>query len=69
MFLTHKINPKVFCPNFGVHFKTDLPPLLFIRKQLDYLTALVIKIAILVNNDEIESHVDIERTLLSLFVD
>ena len=21
VFLTHKINPKVFCPNFGVHFK------------------------------------------------
>ena len=20
VFLTHKINPKVFCPNFGVHF-------------------------------------------------
>ena len=20
MFLAHKINPKVFCPNFGVHF-------------------------------------------------
>ena len=22
VFLTHKINPKVFCPNFGVHFTT-----------------------------------------------
>ena len=20
VFLTHKINPKVFCPNFGGHF-------------------------------------------------
>ena len=25
MFLTHKINPKVFCPNFGVHFNIGLP--------------------------------------------
>ena len=24
VFLTHKINPKVFCPNFGVHFKIPL---------------------------------------------
>ena len=28
MFLTHKINPKVFCPNFGVHF--TLTPVYFI---------------------------------------
>ena len=23
VFLTHKINPKVFCPNFGVHFNAQ----------------------------------------------
>ena len=25
VFLSHKINPKVFCPNFGVHFNTGSP--------------------------------------------
>jgi hypothetical protein len=34
-----------------------------------FLTALVIKMAILVSKDDIESHVEIERTLLSLLVD
>ena len=26
MFLLHKINPKVFCPNFGVHFRVKTRP-------------------------------------------
>ena len=36
----HKINPKVFCPNFGVHFKALRSRRYFFRSWLIFLHSL-----------------------------